>query len=77
MSEMMLVASFDMFSHGPEKCSRGKEGLTNMMVTTVKTRMVLPCLEVSSASLRPDLASEMLACFCFRSRRMLTCNDFR
>jgi len=42
-----------------------KEGLTNMMVTTVKTRMVLPCLEV-------DLASEMLACFCFRSRRVLT-----
>lgn len=76
MSEMTLVASFEIFSHGPEKMLSRKEGLTNMMVTMVKAKMVLPCLEVSSASLRPDWASEMLACFCFRSRRMLTCNDF-
>jgi hypothetical protein len=77
MSEMTWVASFEIFSHSPEKCSPRKEGLTNMMVTMVKTRMVLPCREVSSACSRPDLASEMLACFCFRSRRMLTYSDFR
>jgi hypothetical protein len=42
---------------------------TNMMVTNVNSTMMLPCCFVDSAVHRADLASETLACFCFKSSR--------
>lgn len=56
-----------------DMCSveNGEKRLTKIIVTTVNTRMVLVCLDVLSACSRPALASIMLACFCFRSRRVL------
>lgn len=58
-----------------------------MIVTTVKTIKVFPCLVVSSdcliccfvfsavasANSRAEIASEKLACFCFKSMRCLSC----
>jgi hypothetical protein len=46
-----------------------------MMVTSVNTISVSPCLAVSSACLREDRASCTLACFCFRSSRWLSCEE--
>ena len=46
-----------------------KERGKNIIVTTVKTRIVVPCLAVSSPPSLAKRASHALACLVFSSRR--------
>ena len=46
--------------------------LTKIMVTTVKTVTVLPCVAASVADFRENHASTRLDCFWFRSMRRLS-----
>lgn len=58
---------------GMAKKAAMKDMGRKMMVTMVKTMMVWPWRPVKAAWSRAKRASNAFACFCFRSRRWVSC----